>query len=154
MGPASVTRSMADKWDDYERSNHSHSSHSTRSKRTAHLRYEAAPKARPAFGIKHGWDGSRSTFEMFQRMIEGYLLQVGAGYLVNPHFLKMYENEGGDYFLSDDFWSCYNISVKQGQYYRKYLYGILVTTNRKRDSKHILKPVSYTHLTLPTILLV
>ena len=138
--PGSPIRPFGSQWEQHDRSNHSHdSNNSTRSKRTAHLRYEAAPRPRSPFGLKHRWDGQRSTFESYQRMIEGYLIMVGAGYIINPHFLSNYEKEGVEYLLSDDFWARYNTSIKQAQFDKKYLYGILVTTNRNRDNKHILK---------------
>jgi len=65
-------------------------------------------------------------------------MQVGAGYLVQPNFLAKYAAERGEFLFSDEFWNCYEISVKQACYDRTYLYGIIVATNRNRKDKAIL----------------
>ena len=79
------------------------------------------------------------TFESHQCKVEGYLLQVGAGYLINNSFLKAYEDNGPEYLFSEEFWSKYTIPVKQAQFDRKYLYGILVASNRSRDNQAIIR---------------
>jgi len=116
----------------------SNSSNSQR-RTTIYHRYESAPKARAALSLKVEWDGTRTKFEPYQRLIEGHLLQVGAGYLIDPAFLEQYEQLGVEYLYSDDFWIKYSIPVKQAQYDRKYLYGILVSSNRNCNTQAILK---------------
>ena len=72
-------------------------------------------------------------------MIEGFLLQVGAGYLVSQNFLETYLEEGTEYIYSIDFWNKHGISQPQAVYDRKYFYGILVASNRNRENQAILK---------------
>ena len=101
-------------------------------------RYEAAPKHRPPFALKYIWDGSTSTFDRYCKLIEGFLMMVGAGYLIHPTFLKRYREMGGEYFTSEEFWQSHKVTVPQAKYDRQYLYGILVTSNR--DKEHTKEP--------------
>ena len=112
-------------------SNHSRASHKNR--------YSNTYKTRPALGIKYQWDGSRAKFKEYERLLAGYLIQVGAGYLVNPNFLTRYEEEGTEHIYSDEFWDKYGIPYRQAKYDRQYLYGILVVSNRNRDNQVLLK---------------
>ena len=66
-------------------------------------------------------------------MLEGHILQVGAGYLLEKHFLDKYRDLGEAYFFTDDFWFWYDLSPRQVKYNSMYLYSILLTTNRKNS---------------------
>ena len=77
------------------------------------------------------WEGNIELFPMYQRMIEGYLLQVGAGYLYEEHFLENYQELGESFFETDEFMDRYDVSPAQARYDSTYLYGILLTTNCK-----------------------
>ena len=126
---------------------HSNSRHgSTRDMRTTlYKRYEAPAKTRSTFSAKHQWDGTSTSYDPYRKLILSHIFQAGAGYLVRDDFRQSYSTFGGEYLASDEFWSAYGISLKQAQYDRQWLYGILLGST---------KTVSYTHLTLPTILLV
>ena len=50
-----------------------------------------------------------ATFRQFKRAIEGHLIQVGAGYLVQPQFAVNYA-EADDFLRSDAFWDIHKIS--------------------------------------------
>ena len=104
----------------------------------AHFRYEAPYKPRQAFGQKYVWDGTISTFDTYQSLLEGFLTQVGAWYLVQPDFLRKYKEERAGYFVTDEFYNTYGVSLKQADYDKRYLYGILVSTNRKRKETSIM----------------
>ena len=47
-------------------------------------------KPRAKFSEKITWNGLGDSFLAFRRGIEGHLYQVGAGYLIDPHFLQHY----------------------------------------------------------------
>ena len=60
-----------------------------------HNHYKPA-KIKPKFE-KATWDGKQGTFETFKQSIEGHLLQVGAGYLLDKTFVDMYKRLGQEY---------------------------------------------------------
>ena len=67
------------------------------------------------------------------------MLQVGAGYILQPSFLIHYKELKTDYLKSDVFWNMYKISFAQALYDRQYLYGILLTATMKLQHKTIMK---------------
>ena len=71
---------------------------------TLNQRYLAPAKTRPAFSLKHTWTGQQSTFEEFSRKVAGWLMQVGAGYLLDPHFIEKYRESTDEYLYGDDCW--------------------------------------------------
>ena len=66
-------------------------------------------------------------------------MQVGAGYLIDEHFLKMYTVLGSDYLFTEEFWHKYGIGQKQAQYDRTYLFGMIVSTSTNAYNKSITK---------------
>jgi hypothetical protein len=76
------------------------------------------------------WDGSRSTFPRFQKLIDGHLLQVGAGYIASEVFLSRYKELGPEYLASSEFKELFGIPTYQALWDRKYMYGILKSTTR------------------------
>ena len=103
--------------------------------------HQANPaKIRPKFD-KGNWDGMNSTFRTFKAILEGHLLQVGAGYLTNPTFMTIYKDLGTDCFKSDVFWKLFKIPYAQALYDRQYLYGILLsaTVNVKHKKSSSMK---------------
>jgi hypothetical protein len=58
---------------------------------------------------------------------------------VDPTFLKRYRDIGGEYFTKAKFWSKHQVTVCQAKYDCQYLYDILVTSNRDKDHKSILR---------------
>ena len=106
---------------------------------THHLRYDAPAKARSAINTKGTWDGMRSTFDMYKIKVEGHLMQVGAGYLLDEHFQNMYKLKGFEYIISDEFWSLYGVGIKQAKYDKTYLFGVIVSTNSNVYNKAISK---------------
>ena len=86
-------------------------------------------KDRAKIGDKIVWNGKGSTFKAYSQQIKGHLLQVGAGYLVSEYFLEKYKEEKRHFLYSDDFWTRYQIPIKQAEQDVTYLYGILVSTN-------------------------
>lgn len=96
------------------------------------------PKLQPQFD-KVKWNGIISTFRPFKKVIEGHLLQVGAGYLFNPTFLDMYKEWGTEVFKSDNFWKMFKIPMVQAIYDGQYLFGILLSATVNIQHKIILK---------------
>ena len=97
-------------------------------------------KIRSKISEKISWNGSRSTFREYRKTIEGHLLQVNAGYLVNDDFLQDYElqravSQHYEYLSSEAFWQKYHIPFAQAQTDRQYLYGILVIPAGKRITR-------------------
>src|SRR5687767_1261039 len=69
---------------------------------------------------KISWDGMSSTFAKFKKLLEGHLIQVGAGYLIESRFYKVYLHFGEEYFKSDQFWYTHRISEYQAAYDKEY----------------------------------
>jgi hypothetical protein len=100
-------------------------------------------KTRSLFNGKLSWDGTRDRFREYRRTIEGHLLQVNAGYLIDNDFQTEYEmhrasNQHMEYLTSDTFWSKHGVSFAQAKSDKHYLYGILLSTTTKIDNKIIL----------------
>ena len=85
------------------------------------------------------WDGLPSSFKKFRREIEGHLLQVGAGYIIEDAFMDMYKKIGMDYLKSGVFWKMHQISTPQAYEDRNYLYGLLMTATSHMHNKIIIK---------------
>ena len=100
---------------------------------TPHSRQVA--KVRSALSEKVQWDGQCSSFRQYKLAIIGHLLQVGDAYLVNSSFRTSYikyAQNGDDYLESEDFKMMYPaISLIQARRDRTYLYGMLVSSNKK-----------------------
>jgi hypothetical protein len=119
------------------------------SKESRRLRSRLEPwdkpeKARNKFTDKTTWNGTRATFREYRKMIEGHLLQVNAGYLIDPEFLAEYEvqkatGEHMTFLTSETFWYKYNVPFLQAKSDKQYLYGILVSSTRQTDNKVILE---------------
>ena len=71
----------------------------------------------------------RGTFDQYKAKVEGHLLMVGAGYLMDDEFLRLYKISTMAYAMSDGFWERFGIGQKQVLYDKTYLYGIIVSTN-------------------------
>ena len=119
-------------------SNYSHSTRSfiPRSRQVA--------RSRSLLNDKIQWDGQYSSFRTYKLAIMGHLLQVGAGYMVNPTFHEsylQYADAEADYLESEDFKLTYpEIPLLQAKLDRAYLYGMLISSNRKDgERKFILK---------------
>ena len=77
-------------------------------------RYHASPKIRSnVSGDKLQWDGHRSTYTSFSADLEGTMLRLGAGYMVDRMVMEQYEKKGMDFIKDDAFWTEFGISVKQ-----------------------------------------
>ena len=96
------------------------------------LRYRPC-KTRPKFE-KAKWDGTSSSFRCFARALEGHLLQVGAGYLINPKFYAHYRTIKS-YTRTLHFWKKHFISIPQAEYDVSYLYGILKSATMEKENK-------------------
>ena len=59
------------------------------------------------------WDGLPSSFKKFRKEIEGHLLQVGAGYIIEDVFMDMYKKIGMDYLKSGFFWKIHQVFTPQ-----------------------------------------
>ena len=68
----------------------SHSMRSIKSSTRGALHHKPA-KPRAKLNEKFYWDGHGSSFLTFRRAIEGHLLQAGASYLLDTHFLYHYK---------------------------------------------------------------
>ena len=98
---------------------------------------------RSPFPHSKTWDGKVESFPTFRRMIEGHLLQVGAGYLLDENFLDKYRELGESYFETDMFCYRHDVGLAQARYDNSYLYGILLTTNRKNPMCPLLEDPTY-----------
>ena len=85
------------------------------------------------------WDGLPLSFKTFRREIEGHLLQVGAGYIIEDIFMEMYKKIGMDYLKSGAFWKMHQVSTPQAYEDRHYLYGLLMTATSHMHNKIIIK---------------
>ena len=112
--------------------------HSSMSKSRDRAMRARPAKSRTKFDTAK-WDGMSSTFRIFNRSLEGHLLQVGAGYLIQKAFVKNYKVHRSDYFKTDKFWSLYRVSEAQALSDREYLYGILVSATKHQQHKTIIK---------------
>lgn len=101
------------------------------------LRWKAH-KQRPQFNTVK-WDGLSSTFRQFKRAIEGHLIQVGAGYMIQSTFVVNYQEHGFPYLSSLVFWDMYKQSCHQAPWDREYLYGMLVTATMKIQHKTLIE---------------
>lgn len=122
----------------------SHSSHSI-SSITSRSRQKAKPRS--SLSKKIQWDGQCSSFRPYKLAVIGHLLQNGGNYLVEHAFhasyLK-YSKIGEDYLESEDFRVTYpDVTIKQAKVDRMYLYGMLVSSNRKDGERKIL--LKYEH---------
>ena len=107
-----------------------HSSHST----TSASRSQKV-LIRSKLNDKVFWDGLRTNFSQFEKLVDGHLLQVGAGYIADATFLATYMNEGRAYIETQKFWDAYDITEKQATWDRKYMYGIIQETTRRFEDK-------------------
>jgi hypothetical protein len=89
---------------------------------------------------KVSWNGNR--YEEYRKKIEGHLLQVSAGYLIDPEFDQIHNGSMQSthmaYLQSEPFWSKYSVPFLQARGDRRYLYGILVSSCCQNDNKVIL----------------
>jgi len=85
------------------------------------------------------WDGLPSSFRKFKKEVEGYLIQVGAGYIVKEQFLDAYSKLGIGYLKTDVFWKSHEISHPQAYADCKFLYGLLMTATSHMQNKIIIK---------------
>jgi Reverse transcriptase (RNA-dependent DNA polymerase) len=123
---------------------------STRSTRSAKsstrgLLHHKPFKPRAKLNEKVHWDGYGESFLSFRRAIQGHLYQVGAGYLLENHFLYYYKLDPiacqmeETYSATSDIWICYKQSCHQIRYDTEYFYGMLVSACRNISNKTIVK---------------
>ena len=101
-------------------------------------------KYRPVIPMSLTWNGKIKTFSEYQSGIEGFLLQVGADYLTKSDVFQGVLQQGESYFMSEEFKSSYGISYRQAKYDMQYLFGILLTTTRKKPN-HVIAKYQFTH---------
>ena len=70
--------------------------------------------------------------------IEGHLLQVGAGYLIDKLFVRNFLEQDTAYLKFDEFWDEYYISAPQALCDKQYLYGMLLSSNSNPRHKILL----------------
>ena len=80
-----------------------------------------------------------STFRVFSSLLEGHLMQAGAGYMIDTTFLDIYKKLGAEHLKSDTFWKLHKIPFAQATYDKEYLYRILVSATAKMQHRIILK---------------
>jgi hypothetical protein len=127
---------------DKEYSSHSKRSKLSNSSSRSNQFKQNTPRSRPILSDKITWNGKRTTFKQYSEAIEGHILQVGGGYLINKEFIKKYKifaERGEDYFMSGSFTEDYcDVSSSQACLDRTYLYGMLLSSNRRGGERHIL----------------
>ena len=92
---------------------------------------------------KAKWDGLTQTFRPFMKSVEGHLLQVGAGYLIDQLFVHEYVANKA-FICSYEFNDYFGVSPEQAKYDITYLYGILLTATSTKENR-ILTQHSDTH---------
>ena len=142
-------RSVPDKSNSSHRSsprfNSIHSTHSSVKSSTRGVLHHKPHKSRAKLNEKVYWDGYGESFLPFRRAIEGHLLQVGAGYLLDTHFLHHYKLNPSacqieqTYHHTSDIWLYHKQSCHQIRYDTEYFYGMLVSACRNIASKTIIK---------------
>ena len=85
------------------------------------------------------WDGHRGSFRTFQNALEGHLLQIGMGYLLQPSFHQAYMIDTLGYMASDHFYQIYQISTPQSLLDQGYLYGILKVATKTTQLPTLIK---------------
>ena len=90
-------------------------------------------KTRPKFE-KAVWDGTSGSFREFSRSMEGHLLQVGGGYMLDKTFFKYYINVQ-NYIKTYHFWNTHHISIPQATYDISYFYGIQRSATKDKENK-------------------
>jgi hypothetical protein len=105
--------------------------------------WDKPEKTRGKLNEKVSWNGNRTNFREYRKKIEGHLLQVSAGYLIDPEFIEEYTMQYAvgthmAYLQSEPFWSKYSVPFLQARGDRQYLYGILVSSCCQNDNKVIL----------------
>ena len=133
---SSIKGSLASRWDKSQSRGGDSGGSGTRTKEHK-LRYDQMPKTRSPINHKIVWDGTWTTFETYEGLISSQVIQYGAGYLMEKDFQKMYKKMGREYIYSDEFWTLYQIPVKQARYDIKWLYGVLKSSNRHREDQYI-----------------
>src|SRR6476620_11095014 len=85
------------------------------------------------------WDGLPSSFKIFRREVEGHLIQVGAGYMLEDSFINEYKRQGVEYFKTGTFWKFHQVSTPQAYADRLYLYGLLMSATSHMQNKIVIK---------------
>ena len=85
------------------------------------------------------WDGLASSFKKFRKEVEGYLLQVGAGYITDDAFMEVCTKLGMEYLRSGEFWQLYQKSIPQAYSDGQQLYGLLMNATAAFENKIIIK---------------
>jgi hypothetical protein len=105
-------------------------------------------KYRAKLSEKVSWNGCSDSFLPFRYTIEGHLLQVGAGYLLDPHFLYYYKQDPlqcqveHKYHRTNEIWMYHRQSCNQIRYDTEYLYGMLLSACRNITNKTIIKHIN------------
>ena len=71
--------------------------------------------------------------------VNGQLLQLGCGYLLNPTVVEKYKVGGDDYFRTLSFYEEYGKSYHQVQYDIQYLYGLLLIALRNGRNRFLVR---------------
>ena len=77
---------------------------SARSRSSKAFPHHKAAKNRAKLEEKVYWDGREESFQSFRCSIEGHILQVGAGYLVDAQFLYHYKLDPSACQLEETFY--------------------------------------------------
>ena len=107
--------------------------------------HHKAAKQRSKLTEKIKWNGHNNTFQIFQNAIEGHLLQVSAGYVLEKEFLTHYARDPTkyhyeqSYLRSSEVWELTAQSCHQIRTDTQYLFGILVAACREIDNKIMIR---------------
>ena len=85
------------------------------------------------------WDGHRWSFRTIQNALEGHLLQIGMGYLLQPSFHQAYMYDSQGYIASEQFFQIYQISTPQAFLYHEYLYVIFKVATKTTQLPTLIK---------------
>jgi len=88
------------------------------------------------------WDGTINGFPKYKLALEGFYRQLGAGYLFNPTFQKIYKTKGLTHTVNDEGLPKYiRLTVPQLENATQHLYGAIQTSTRTSQTaqKYLLK---------------
>ena len=84
-------------------------------------------------------DGTAATFAPFEKDVEGTIMKLGMGYLLNEDVQQSYKAWGPGIALDPTFYAEFGISFPQFKHDIEHLYGILLSATKDYDNPNILR---------------
>ena len=78
------------------------------------------------------WNGRRSSFPEFQTDLEGTMMKLGLGYMLDKEVQAAYRAQGKSLGKEEWFYEDYGINFNQLKHDVQYLYGVLLSSTKSR----------------------